>query len=211
MSETTRFQLPQISASQAGKDITHNEALVLIDALLHLQVENQTETSSPVSAVAGSCYIVNGQGGSWSTYTSGNIATYVSGAGWREIAPKYGTRAYDKSLNSDYMFTTSWIMDRHILERTEVSTTTFTANAGHSYLGVTIVSGASCQIALVSGVENHRLTIKDEVNNASARTISVSAAAGQTIDGVSTNVINTNGGLLDILFIGGGWRIMNKV
>ena len=34
--ETRRCGLPLLAVSQAEKEITHNEALVLIDALLHM-------------------------------------------------------------------------------------------------------------------------------------------------------------------------------
>lgn len=38
MSVTQRLQLPYIAASQAQKHVTHNEALVLLDALVQLAV-----------------------------------------------------------------------------------------------------------------------------------------------------------------------------
>jgi hypothetical protein len=56
MDATRRLGLPHILASQAQKEVTHNEALELIDILLHalvFSVEN-----NPPSAVAGDCYIV---------------------------------------------------------------------------------------------------------------------------------------------------------
>ncbi|MEN9709235.1 MAG: hypothetical protein RIQ68_1643, partial [Pseudomonadota bacterium] len=38
MSDTTRLKLPRIDAAQSQKHVTHNEALEVLDALLHLSV-----------------------------------------------------------------------------------------------------------------------------------------------------------------------------
>ena len=39
MTDTPRLALPAIEAAQAQKHVTHNEALVLLDALTHLAAE----------------------------------------------------------------------------------------------------------------------------------------------------------------------------
>ena len=41
MTTTTRYGLPLLQSGQAQKEITHNEAVGRIDALLHLVVESR--------------------------------------------------------------------------------------------------------------------------------------------------------------------------
>lgn len=57
--ETARHHLPMLAVSQAQKEITHNEALVLVDALLHPIIEDRLSIP-PVATVAdiGKCWLV---------------------------------------------------------------------------------------------------------------------------------------------------------
>jgi hypothetical protein len=95
MTDTPRFALPAIEAAQAQKHVTHNEALVLIDALTHLAVESRTLNAAPVSPAEGACFIpAPDAGGPWSGWV-GQIALY-SGGGWIRIVPVPGTKAWVK-------------------------------------------------------------------------------------------------------------------
>ena len=47
MSDTMRLALPRIYAGQAQKHVTHNEALGLIDALMHLSVRGRNVNAPP--------------------------------------------------------------------------------------------------------------------------------------------------------------------
>jgi hypothetical protein len=47
-----------LQAGQAQKELTHNEALALIDMLLHAQVESMTVATPPGGAVVGQCWVV---------------------------------------------------------------------------------------------------------------------------------------------------------
>lgn len=86
-----RFGLPLLQTGQAQKELTHNEALVLIDALLHARAESATLTSPPVGAVVGQCWIVaSGGAAEWSGH-DGELACLTSG-GWRFVAPRAGMR-----------------------------------------------------------------------------------------------------------------------
>ena len=57
MTDTPRLALPAIEAAQAQKHVTHNEALVLLDALTHLAVESRALSAPPGSPGEGSSYI----------------------------------------------------------------------------------------------------------------------------------------------------------
>jgi hypothetical protein len=85
-----RHALPLLAVAQAGKELTHNEALVAIDALLHAEVvgERDDPPGSP-ERVAGACWIVGaGAVGDW-TGQSRALALWTDG-GWRYLAPRRG-------------------------------------------------------------------------------------------------------------------------
>lgn len=85
-----RFALPLLQAGQAQKELTHNEALALIDMLLHAQVESITAATPPGGAVVGQCWVVApAAAGAWAGH-DGQLACLTSG-GWRFVAPRNGT------------------------------------------------------------------------------------------------------------------------
>ncbi|MFC5421815.1 DUF2793 domain-containing protein [Bosea eneae] len=49
MSDTPRLGLPLLAAGQAQKHVTHNDALMRLDALVHLVVSSRTQTVPPAS------------------------------------------------------------------------------------------------------------------------------------------------------------------
>ena len=56
--QTARLALPYILANQAQKEVTHNQALALLDALVHLAVQDRDLASPPASPADGACYLV---------------------------------------------------------------------------------------------------------------------------------------------------------
>jgi Protein of unknown function (DUF2793) len=96
MSNTPHLSLPAIDAAQAQKHVTHNEALMLLDALTQLVVESRALTTPPGSPLEGSCYIpASGATGAWSGW-AGQIAL-STGGGWLRIIPASGFRAWVKA------------------------------------------------------------------------------------------------------------------
>jgi hypothetical protein len=94
MSETSaRFALPLLQAGQAQKEITHNEALTVVDALLHASVRDRTTAAPPAEAEPGECWIVPaGAAAAWAGPT-GAIACRTGG-GWRFVAPRVGATVW---------------------------------------------------------------------------------------------------------------------
>ena len=90
MTTTPHFPLPYLFASQAGKDITHNEALLIIDLLLHRRVLAVGGDPANLTApVEGQAWIVaTGAAGDWAG-RDGQIALFAAG-GWRFIPPPDG-------------------------------------------------------------------------------------------------------------------------
>ena len=94
MTDTPRLGLPAIEAAQAQKHVTHNEALVLLDALVQLAVESRVLTAPPGSPAEGDCYIpATGATGAWSGW---DLQIAVFAGGWLRIVPKPGMKAYLK-------------------------------------------------------------------------------------------------------------------
>lgn len=89
MEETARWAMPLLFAGQAQKEITHNEALVLIDALLHGRVESADLDTPPGAPAIGQCWIVaDFAAGAWAGQ-AGMVALWTEG-GWRFVAPRAG-------------------------------------------------------------------------------------------------------------------------
>lgn len=98
---TARFELPLLAISQAQKEVTHNEALIRIDALLHAVVEDRlAQAPDAVENDLGKCWLVDdGALGLWSG-KSGQIAIWV-GADWRYAVPTEGMRVRLRTAQCD--------------------------------------------------------------------------------------------------------------
>jgi hypothetical protein len=93
MSETVNLRLPFMEASQSQKHVTHNDALLIIDAAVHLSVLDAARTSPPASPVEGDRHIVAiGATGGWLDHDHA-VATYSDG-GWLFLDPRIGWRAW---------------------------------------------------------------------------------------------------------------------
>jgi len=93
MSETPLLALPLLAAAQAQKHVTHNEALLLLDAATQLAVIDRTRTAPPGAPAAGDRHLVAvGASGDWAGQ-AGRIALH-DGTGWTFLAPRAGWRAY---------------------------------------------------------------------------------------------------------------------
>ena len=93
MSATPRLALPMLSAGQAQKELTHNEALQTLDALVAAGVEEGPRAAPPPSPTVGACYIVSTTpSGAWAGKPQ-HLACYTSG-GWRLLPPTEGMNVY---------------------------------------------------------------------------------------------------------------------
>lgn len=98
--QTARYQLPFLAVGQAQKEITHNEALVLLDALISATIISEL-SSAPTNLVetdAGKCWLIGSDAvGIW-LGKMGQIACWIGGS-WRYILPSEGMRIW--RANSD--------------------------------------------------------------------------------------------------------------
>lgn len=89
MANTNRLVLPLLSAAQAQKHVTVNEALKLLDAIVQAGVIDKDLTTPPSSPNDGDIYIVaSGGTGDWLGHDD-DIAVFQDG-GWVFITPRTG-------------------------------------------------------------------------------------------------------------------------
>ena len=111
---TTKLKLPELTASQSQKHVTHNEALFFLDALVQLSVIDRGLSAPPGSPALGDVYIVGGAPtGSWIGKT--NQVTAYDGAGWIFFPPVEGWKAWVNDENATVVWTGSaWILETAI-------------------------------------------------------------------------------------------------
>jgi len=106
---TARLTLPYIKASQSQKEVTHAEALNILDALVQPVVEDRDLTAPPGTPTEGDLYIVGaGATGVWAG-EDGKLAHYVGGA-WAFYPPRTGWRVWlkDEAVEARYTGST-WV------------------------------------------------------------------------------------------------------
>lgn len=106
--QSPRLQLPFVQPSQAQKHVTHNEALLKLDALVQLTVESFGTTTPPALPQDGEVYALGvAPTGDWAGQ-DGMLAVYKENA-WSFIAPQDGWRAWGKAEeNLQIYFGGSW-------------------------------------------------------------------------------------------------------
>lgn len=98
-----RFGLPFLHAGQAQKEVYHNEALALIDVLVHAQALSALLDEPPSAPVLGQCWIVGSSPvGAWNGWPKA-LACWTLG-GWRFIPPRDGMRVYVEDEGLDYLY-----------------------------------------------------------------------------------------------------------
>lgn len=106
---TPRLALPYIVQGQAQKEVTHNDALVRLDALVDLYILDRDLAAPPGSPADGDAYIVAASPtGAWAGQ-AGNIAYRIDGA-WRFFVPVKGLAAYVADEQTIIVFTAGgWV------------------------------------------------------------------------------------------------------
>lgn len=99
MADTANLLLPLMEAAQSQKHVTHNEALLILDAVVQLSVISDSVTAPPGGAADGDRYIVgSGATGAWDDKDL-NVAVRLDGA-WTFLVPKDGWIAWVESTNA---------------------------------------------------------------------------------------------------------------
>ncbi|OCW56996.1 DUF2793 domain-containing protein [Hoeflea olei] len=108
MTATPKLDLPLLAASQAQKHVTHNEALMALDALVHLSLKSRTQLAPPPDPEDQASYFVpDGATGGFAGQ-EGRVATFSDGH-WMFRTPRAGWFAYLESESAALIWTgTGW-------------------------------------------------------------------------------------------------------
>ncbi len=87
------LSLPYIQPSQAQKHVTHNEALLRLDALVQSSVEARDQTTPPAAPEAGARFIVP-MGGTGAWAGQDDMLAYYDGTAWHFLTPQPGWQVY---------------------------------------------------------------------------------------------------------------------
>jgi hypothetical protein len=102
MIKTQHLSLPLLAANQAQKELSINEALVIIDALLNNYASKININNPPANVVNGELYIIgDAPTGEWKNKV--NYLAYFFN-GWRFIKPNPGLDIWVSEENSLYRF-----------------------------------------------------------------------------------------------------------
>jgi len=122
MANTPRTGLPEITAAQANKHITHNEALAKLDALTQSNVKDRL-TAPPGTPTHGYCYLIIATAtGVWAGKEN-QIAQWYNGA-WLYYTPSDpGWKVYVEDEGLDYTWTGSvWAPSKTIHDKVQTLT-----------------------------------------------------------------------------------------
>jgi Protein of unknown function (DUF2793) len=103
MDTTGRYELPLLMPSQAQKHVTHNEALTLLDTLVHPAIKTFGDTTPPPGVQIDDAFYVGPLAtGDWFG-ESGKIAVFTD-MGWRFVVVREGMTALDLGTDEYVMF-----------------------------------------------------------------------------------------------------------
>lgn len=171
---TTRLDLPYIATAQAQKHVTHNEALLALDALVQPTVASVGADSPPESAVDGECHAVGAAPtGAWEGEAHA-LAQSIDG-GWRFHRPRPGWTCRRESDGRAHRFDgDGWVSDTagatDSVERLGVNQP---ADPNHPLA----VTGASARLGHAGG--SHRLYIDKASAGETASVVFQDAGSGR--------------------------------
>ena len=108
--QTPQLGLPYLATNQAQKEITHNEALDIIDFFIQPVVQSRINTP-PGSPVEGNAYIITASpSGAWAG-NADKIARYMNST-WTFYSPFPGLGVWSIADAKDYIYHNSAWMQR---------------------------------------------------------------------------------------------------
>lgn len=150
---STNLDMPFIMPSQAQKHVTHNEALLLLDAIVQLSIIEERDSPPPTPQPGARFVIATGATGEWSDHVA-RIATWQDGY-WAYTRPKAGWRAWFETTGRLKVFDGSAWKDLPLPENADVTTLGVSATAD----GTNRLSVSSAASLFNHAGDSHRLKI----------------------------------------------------
>lgn len=195
MANTTgRLLLPYIVQSQSQKEVTHNQALNLLDVLLQAVAQDVGLNTPPGSPTVGQCWVVGASPtGAWAG-KAGQIAQAVEGGSWYFVAPFKRLRLWNETADEYYVYDGSaWVPDSLLLKETGEY-----LRVEHKTQDVTVSSGAFVDSTIFIPDRSIVLTVNVRVTTA----ITGATSFGVGVAGDTTKFGNFIGIGLDSTNIG---------
>ena len=181
MSETVHLGLPLLEASQAQKHVTHNEALLLLDAAIQLSVISRAVADPPALPVEGDRYLVAAApAGNWAGQ-AGSLAFFEAMA-WRFSVPRPGWRLWVEDESRFLVFDgTVWkdIQDIDVLNNMSLLGVNTTADAGNR------LAVASASVLLTHEGSDQRLKINKQADTDTASLLFQTSYSGRAEMGLA--------------------------
>lgn len=175
---TPLLGLPLLEAAQAQKHVTHNEALLLIDAGVQLSVINRTTAAPPVTPAEGDRYLIAaGATGAWTGH-SGKIASFEA-AVWRFAAPREGWRLWVQDEDVFLIFNGTLWRTIDILQNMALLGVNTTADTGNR------LAVSSPAVLFNHAGTDHRLKINKQAAGNTASLLYQTSFSGRTEMGLT--------------------------
>lgn len=188
---TPKLQMPELVVGQAGKELTHNQALAVLDQLAQAVVVDKDLTAPPGSPANGAMYIVAASAtGAWSGQ-SGKLAYWMTTvAAWTFITPADGWSVwvtdeavrYERKAGAWVIVATGGGASLSVVQtftgaKTLALTDINTYNVSQDATAQTVTLPAQASVAWTVDAE---ITIEQGANGA----VTITGASGVTINGV---------------------------
>lgn len=114
---TPKLAMPELVVGQAGKELTHNQALAVLDQLAQAVIVDKDLATPPVSPANGAMYIIAaGATGAWSGQ-SGKLAYWLTSVStWVFITPADGWCVWVSDESKRYeRVSGSWVLSTSVL------------------------------------------------------------------------------------------------
>lgn len=210
---TPKIVMPELAVGQAGKEITHNEALAILDQLVQARVVDKDLATPPGSPANGAAYIVaSSPTGAWVGHTN-HIAYWLTAVGvWQFLIPAAGWRVWVTDESKYYEFSGSaWAQSAAFTGGTLTSAINEAPIVTIASAATVNIGAAAANTISISGTTT--ITAFDTIASGALRRLHFQGALTLTHNGTSlilptaANITTAAGDMAEFVSLGSGnWR-----
>ena len=188
MVDTANLALPLLAAAQSQKHVTHNEALIRLDALIQIAVVAMAQNAPPARPNSGDRYVVGTAPSADFSGQAGRIASY-DGTSWRFLAPKAGWIIFNIADTLIYSFDgTNWrtLSDRIVQLQNLTGLGIGTSSDSYNTLSAKLNSALFAALATSEGGSGDvRVTLNKQASGNTASQLYQTGWSGRVETGLS--------------------------